>query len=687
LDSSGKVELNTVVSNARLWSAETPNLYDLRLELQDKDGKVTESISRRIGIREVSIKDGLLLVNGVPVKLAGICRHDVYVPTGTVVDEKLWIKDLKQMKEANINAIRTSHYPYGSGFYDLCDKMGFYVIDELPYCWCPTDNRDMEPAFLQRARETVIRDKNHPSVIIWAVGNENKPGCNLQSVADLVRKLDPTRPRLVSEMLADKYGTDFDDHHYTAPDAVRKAGEDKARREKWPVIYTENPNVWDVRLGADFGCLDLWGEVLKRTWDVVWNYDGITGSFLWEWQDRAVADKCPTKLYHVDPDTGIQYLKTKGIVDGLRHPRPDYYHLKMVYSPIKVGEDIKTDQLPKSVSIDVTNHYSFTDLSALKAKWQLIRKGKSAREGFAHFKLAPRSSGQVSLAMPEDFASLSTDALRIDFEDANGVHVVGCQFALSNSARSNQWITTQEPPEGLSFPKLNLVVNETVNDKAFWRKITRHKGLLINAATEPSGNVDVDKLSLDQVKSLKADIVLEDDPKVIVGHIEAEYADGRFTYGVEWTGEKADIQELGWAFEMPKAYDRFSWKRQTPWSVYPDNHIGRPEGTARPDSCNVALTNVNRPDAHDFDSTKYECNLASLTNKDGQGLQVEFDPSCRHHVRARIDSSDSYGLVVNKVCSPPRDISSPVVKDFYTVLEKGDRIEGSFRIGSSSCYY
>ncbi|MDI6828142.1 MAG: hypothetical protein QME62_06645 [Armatimonadota bacterium] len=145
--------------------------------------------------------------------------------------------------------------------------------------------------------------------------------------------------------------------------------------------------------------------------------------------------------------------------------------------------------------------------------------------------------------------------------------------------------------------------------------------------------------------------------------------------------QKADIQELGWTFEMPNEYNRFSWKRQALWPVYPKTHIGRPTGTALPDSASVHLTNITRPDAFDFNSTKYNCNWASLTNSQGKGTKVEFAPNQLHHCKGGFGENGTYQLIVNKQCSPPKDISSNVVPDFYLELSKGDVIEGSFWIG------
>jgi len=677
----GAVELTQVVSRPRLWSAEHPHLYRLTVELRDSKGRVIEKVTRRIGIREVSIKDGVLLVNGTPVKLTGMCRHDVYLSLGTAVNEEVWRKDLTLMKAANVNAVRTSHYPYGSGFYDLCDEMGFYVIDELPYCWCPTDDPEMAPAFLQRARETIARDKNHPCVIIWGIGNENRSGRNLQTVADLVKQLDPTRPRLVSCKPADEFGTEFDDSHYTTPGIIARSAEDVARRAKWPKIYTENPNVWDVRLGADYGCLDLWAAVLQRTWDEVWKSDGIPGSFLWEWQDRAVCDKHPTKLYEFDPATGVQYFKTKGVVDGWRHPRPEYYHVKMVYAPIKVDPQIDLKSKPGSVILDIANHYSFTDLAELETNWRLLRLGETVRTGTAALKLAPRSSGKVELPLPVDSAD-KADALRIDFDDSRGWNVVSYQFQLAERASPTASAINGAAPEGLTFPRFNLVSNVTVRDPVKWRKIARYRGSLANVKTDPAGPEDVFTRPLSGIRSVDADIILEKDPTEVVGRLHAEYADGRFKYRIDWSGEKTDIQELGWVFRMPHTFDRFSWERQAVWSVYPETHIGRPIGTARPDSADVHLTDVSRPDAFDFNSTKYYCDWATLTDAGGHGLRVEFAADQRHHVRGGFGPNGEYQLVVNKQCSPPRDISSGTVKDFYLELSPGDHVEGSFHVGS-----
>src|SRR5205823_5922988 len=172
-------------------------------------------IEKHIGLREVSTDGGIFKINGVPVKLQGICRHEVYATAGSALNEEIWRKDISMIKAANFNAIRTSHYSYGSGFYDLCDELGIYVADELPYCWIDMTKMDLAPVIEQRARETVRRDINHPCVVIWAIGNENNDGPMNAVASKIVQQMDPIelggRPRLSSCHRAEVANTQFDD--------------------------------------------------------------------------------------------------------------------------------------------------------------------------------------------------------------------------------------------------------------------------------------------------------------------------------------------------------------------------------------------------------------------------------------------------------------------------------------------
>ena len=473
------------------------------------------------------------------------------------------------------------------------------------------------------------------------------------------------------------------DSHYTFPSAIAKDA-DKALQNKHPHIYLECPNVWDIRLsaneGADAACWDIWEEVLRRTWEPVWAKDSVPGAFLWEWQDRAVADKNPIKLYEFDPATGINYMKIKGVVDGFRHPRPQYYHLKMIYSPIKVGSSLDRSGVG-AVSFTVTNLYSFTDLSELALQWSLLEKDKEVAAGTAHPAIAPRTAGTVRLDLGAD-ALAKADALRLDFVHPDRRTIVSHRFALATPAALSGMASGLPP--GLSFPRFNLVVNRTESDTAKWRRITRFHGGLTNITTQPASACELCTRPLAELKVVEADVVLTNKPSQVVGHLRATWDGGQFAYKLDWTGSKSDIQEVGWTFALPPQLDHFSWKRQALWSVYPSDHIARPEGTATPDSARVHILNWSRPDAFDFNSTKYNCDWASLTDSRNRGLRVEFAPEQRHHCRGGFAQDGSYTLTVNKQVSPPDDISSRCVPDLYLTLKSSDHIGGAFRIGTNA---
>jgi beta-galactosidase/beta-glucuronidase len=683
---NGPTEIVQTVEHPRLWSAEHPNLYTLSVNLIDAQGQTTEQLTRRIGIREVSIQDGVLLVNGTVVKLTGMCRHELDPALGSAGDATVWRRDLTLMRAANVNAIRTSHYPDASGFYDLCDEMGFYVADEMAACWVPTDTNALTPAFAQHARELVRRDKNHPSVILWAIGNENGPGKNNKVAADEIKRLDPTRPRLVSIQKPEVAAVEIDDAHYPSPARVAADVKDP-RRSVYPMAYLENPNIWEERNGADYGSLDLWANVIDRAWTDIWRDDHLCGSFLWEWRDRAVADPGPVHLYDYDPVTGISLAKAKGLCDPFGNPRASYYQVKVVYAPIKVN--LKPAVAGSTVVVHAVNHYSFTDVSELNTTWHLLANGAELARETVHPKLAPNSSADLSFQLPEKSLS-KADVLKIDFDHPDGQNIVSYQLRL---IPENIVPPHLDPvAKDITFPRLNLTTVTYAPNRIGWHWATRHPGALTRIVIRrPNSNQDVsinqEDLCLSplaDLQSVDADISLAEKTDVTVAHVHVTLNAGNFTYRFKWTGAPADIQELGWAFEVPKKEDRFSWHRQAYWSWYPKDHVGRPAGTATPDSADVHVTRITRPDAFDFNSTKYNCDWASLTDASGRGLGVVFDADNRHHCRGDFGPDGTCRLIVNKQASPPRDISSSVVPDLYLYLKNNMEVAGHFSVGALS---
>lgn len=682
---NGQAVFTQTINQPNLWSAESPNLYTLTMELKDGDGQVTETVTNRFGIRQITISNAVMYLNGVPVKFAGICDHDSSVTNGSAVDANFWRNEIRLMKAANINAIRTTHYPFDSAFYDVCDEMGMYVSDELPYCWC--DNETPDPAFTaaftQRARETIRRDRNHPCVMIWAIGNENTAGNNLQVVANLVQSLDPSRPRLVSTFNASQYGTELSDAHYPSI-ATMQSDATNAQNTGHPYIFLENPNTWDERLGADMGMWEDWGLCMLRAWNVCQQYAVIPGTFPFEWSDRAVDDPNPNSSYsqyqstgvqqlYYFPATGVHLLKMKGAVDGFRNARPNVYELQMIYSPIQVTSNSLVINPGGHLSFQVQNRYSFTDLSSLVTQWQLQRGGLVLASGTMNPSMPPLNTGTVLMTVPTN-ALAYADSLRLDFFDVNTNDIYAYQFALSNTTVTSQLATNL--PAGLPIPALNLVMYSNYNNPTLWTECKRFPAVLTNIVLTPANAT-----TLAQMTALSASVVGTNGQSL--GQISAGFTNNTFSYTLNWTGPTTNIQELGWAFQMPATCTQFSWNRAGRWTVYPPTAICRASGTAAPSTTNTDATDMSIPNAFDFNSTKYNCNWASLTSANGAGLRLAFGPQL-FHCKAGSATNGGYLLIANQEVSPGADISSNVVPELFMTLNNGSVVQGSFTVGSNS---
>jgi autotransporter-associated beta strand protein len=680
---NGKAVFARVVNQPKLWSAEFPNLYDLVLNLKDSNGQITETVSNRIGIRELTISNAVVLLNGVPVKFAGVCNHDAWGTNGNALGPNNWRADIMLMKAANINAIRTTHYNFGAGFFDLCDELGMYVLDELPYCWVSSVNDPtMTPAFQQRAREVIRRDRNHPSVVVWAIGNENSAGNNLQVVADLVKSLDTTRPRLVSTFPAANYNVELSDRHYPSPATMRSDGA-AATSTGHPYIYTEQPNTWDVRLAADASMWERWGIAQQRVWDAVMQFDTIVGTFPFEWSDRALADpnsdasylqyqSTGVQLLYSYPTTGVHLLKLKGMMDCFRNPRPNVYEAQMIYSPIQISNSLSVSS--SQIAFPVQNFYSFTDLSQLTMAWKLQRAGLTIASGNTNASLLPRSSGTIQIFVPSN-ALAYADTFQVDCMHPDGRDIVAHRFILTN-AISSQMDTTL--PASLPIPTFNLITRKTVSDPGLWNTVLRYPASLSGVALTPANATN-----LAQLQSLSAIVLGGTNGAQTLGQLQAQFTNNTFSYTLQWSGLNWQVQELGWSLQMPSNCDHFSWDRAARWTVYPATDIGRATGTATPSTTNADYSRMDLPNAFDFNSTKYDCNWASLASAQGAGLRVEFDPQQRFHCRAGgVANGAGYLLFANQQVSVPNDFTQPVVPDLIMTLSSGNVVQGSFRIGS-----
>ncbi len=382
------ISLNSLIKYPKLWSAETPDLYHLKLQLKNNKNDIVDKAECYFGVRKIEIRGDVFYVNNKAVKLKGVNRHEQHPRTGKHVSCSTMIRDLELMKQANINMIRTCHYPDDPLFYELCDKYGFYVMDEANQESHGFgignkeigDNPMWKKSHVERAVSLVQRDKNHPSVIFWSLGNEGGKGQNLAAMADTIKKMDSSR-LLYSD--SDRSVSAIYDEGYLHPEDLKKLGEKITDR---PVFMREYAHV----MGNS-------GGNLQEYWDVIYADSSLTGAAIWEWVDQGLAKKkdgSPLKLtehpddYRLKDDEFWAYggdfgdkpndgtFSVKGLVSSDRKPHPHYFEVQKVYQPV-VFQFVND----KEITIKVTNHFDFLPLSNFDFEYEYMSNGKSLQKG------------------------------------------------------------------------------------------------------------------------------------------------------------------------------------------------------------------------------------------------------------------------------------------------------------------
>jgi len=389
------------------WTAETPDLY----LMQCRFGKgCWQSI--RFGLREITVEKDVLYLNGEKVKLRGVNYHDTDPLTGKVISRDLLLKDLEMMKCANVNFIRCSHYPKSPQFYDLCDSLGFYVMDEVPFGFGDRFLSDSSylDVLLTRADATVRRDWNHPSVIIWSIGNENPLTRITEETGKYVKALDPTRP-ICYPMIHDYFLSldfnipDFIDifaPHYP-PVATLEYYAEKAKR---PVICTE----YCHSLGQSF-------EQQDEMWEIMQAHDNLAGGAVWEWVDQGMVDRqsaYPGRYARTDkiwlPDsTCISMSGNKG-ADGIlyadRTPLSNYYELQANYAQAKIlTEELTGRRGDCHFRVEVENRYDYINLDEdIDFSWTLMNGQISMASGHFSMNCPPceKATEKISADLPVD---------------------------------------------------------------------------------------------------------------------------------------------------------------------------------------------------------------------------------------------------------------------------------------------
>ncbi len=390
------LELAGNVANPKKWSGEHPNLYRLLIQLKNARGDLLEVERCAVGFRAVEIKDGKVLVNGLPIYFRGVNRHEHDPVRGHAITVESMIEDILLMKRFNINAVRTCHYPDDPRWYDLCDEYGLYLIDEANVeshgVWDKlTKNPEWQMAFVESGSRMVERDKNHPSILIWSLGNESGEGRNHAAMADWIHQHDPTRPLFYDAGGRAPY-LDILSNMYPKLEALAKAGQEPG--ETRPFIMCEYAHSMGNSPGN-----------LKEYWEVIEANPRLRGGFIWDWVDQGIRRETDDgKVWYAyggdygDEPSSFSFC-CNGIIFPDRSLHPAMWEVKKIYQPVKVES---VDLLAGQVA--VINRYFFSDLSGLDLTWKLTSGERVLQAGHLprlHTPPAGREIVSVPFEKPE----------------------------------------------------------------------------------------------------------------------------------------------------------------------------------------------------------------------------------------------------------------------------------------------
>ncbi len=618
LDASGRVvgKINELIHKPHLWTAETPYLYTLRLNLMSKK-KVLHQVVRKFGIRQITWDHAILKVNGVPIKIKGVNHHDLSPVNGRAISDAELLEDMRLMKDANINAIRMAHYPPSERLLELCDSMGMYVIDEVPYGFGDQwlGKKEYLKDLKERAYYTLLRDKNHPSVLIWSVGNENPVTPIGLETGKYVCRADSTRPYLFPQTHKPFYkmfAADYDSItmyslHYPSASELKKV----ATETRHPVMHTEYAHA----LGLDFGQMQ---DIVER-W---YKYPQLAGGCVWMLFDQGLVRKSEkpvdkngyTPYAWIDANTYYDTFDDYG-ADGIlyanRMPQSDYWQVRKVYSPVVM----KLHSYKKgSASIELTNRFDFTDLKDVLVKWNLMMDNRSVKQGVLQVSCLPHDTTAVKivgLQVPEK----SVGWLELSVEDKQGKILTEQHFRLDS--QSPEMLV-----EHLGLQAKNVKWNQNtwmafLKDHVYAR--VGKKRTMSEAAAEknepklwPRNILSISKIS---ISSAKVDSIVY---HCIFDCDTAGFVDGTITLLKGMKGEtrihyrliphgKGQIVEAGLSIRMPEVAT-VRWIGQGPYACYP--------GKNRLDEFGV--WQLNKDDLY-FPGNREGVSLVMLNDEQGKG--------------------------------------------------------------------
>ena len=647
-----------LVPNVKAWSAETPYLYTMLVSVTDKEGKMLETFRHRVGFRTIEMRNGQFLVNNVPILIKGVNRQEHDPLHGRTLTLETMLKDVKMMKQFNINAVRCSHYPNRPEWYELCEEYGLYMIDEanieshgMEYHEDGTlaDNPDWEHAFMERMKRMVMRDRNFTAIITWSLGNESGYGKHFETLYHWTKGFDPSRP--VQYEGARREG--LSDIYCPMYPRIWWLREFVNERKARPLIMCEYAHSMGNSTGN-----------LQDYWDLIYKYDNLQGGFIWDWVDQTFAEKDreghPIWAYGGDMGyVGVpndSNFCANGLVAADRSLHPHIWEVKKVYQYVHCEPVPFADN-----KLLVTNRHDFIDLSGYYMRWTIEADGEEVQTGEIDFPVIPPHS-HMEMTVP--FRKIKPDSreyfLKVETLLKNDKPHVSKDFIVA----MDQWQLPVERQEGVKMVTHEpIVVSRQENglkigNKEFDVEFSAVSGEMISlkykgeemllAGLQPNfwrPSIDNDvpsgllsrcigwKEPMKNSKLLKLDMQVEPDSSLVIVvadyYLQEQESVIQMTYHilgngiikVEMTftpGNKplSEMPRFGMRMILTKEYDRMSWLGRGPHENYADRKMSAAVGVYQSGVWEQYHPYVRAQET----ANKCDTRWFSLCNTEGEGL-------------------------------------------------------------------
>jgi hypothetical protein len=682
------VILDVPVEKPALWDPEHPSLHPLTLKLSSG-----QTIQQKIGFKKIEVRGNQVFVNHLPIKLRGGCRHETHPTRGRSLTPELWRRDAELFRAANFNIIRTSHYPPAEEFVTACDELGLFVECEAPMCWSGTD----ENYILSSTLEMVGTYRNHASVLFWSLGNESTwcPAYRLSH--QVLKALDPAHPTTVEYPSGhgdgDQGTCDIASTHYPGP-----TGPERYRNAPRPTNYGEycHLNAYNrFELAADPGIRDAWGRGFRKMWDAMFaDSQGTLGGSLWAAMDDT---------FHL-PDGRTVGYGTWGPLDNWRRTKPEYWHVRKAYSPVRIDESRHHLPLGASVVLPALNQSDFSNLREFDIRWSIGHE-----TGRIEADIAPHAKGTLGITPKRP--PVPGDILKIEVRDPRGFVADAYAFAFGEPKPCDE----PAPAAESCVTEAGATILLAAGKARF--AVARTNGLLTGTVSGPTlmilpmngdGGTQMqgkyffppDNSTASQWKLNQLDVR----PDALTVSGEYVEATGAFTYTMTTDGElqvayrftvkqNVNPRQVGLVFDVPRTFDTITWRRNAPYTVYPGDHIGRPSGTARAFGKMLDRyqpVNLREPPAWpwsedateggicDFRATKENILFYQIHGAGGHGVEVVSNG--RQHARAWVDGDKVRLLVADRSNAGAEGFFRPHAACEDRPLKAGDVVAGTIRL-------